>query len=205
MLRDRLQPMRNARSIRRWSLLAVAVGLAVSAMAADQQSSAPPSHAAQSVQSTTPKKKKSPVATSPLASKIAAARKSKLGSAPSSSVEAGKRDPFRVPVAPTGHGNNENMQDAAPGEALPPGVRGLLIAQLRLEGVVREQDSNKMIAVVTNDTRRAYFLTENEAVYNGIVSKITPDAVYFKENVLDEKGHVTTHEVMKRLVSGEGR
>ncbi len=31
------------------------------------------------------------------------------------------------------------------------------------------------------------------------VSKITPDAVYFKENVLDANGRLTTHEVMKRL------
>jgi type II secretory pathway component PulC len=90
---------------------------------------------------------------------------------------------------------------------LPPGVRGLLIAPLKLEGVVREQTANKMIAVVTNETRRAYFLTENESVYNGVVSKITPDAVYFKENVLDANGRVTTREVVKRLVPapGEGR
>ena len=80
----------------------------------------------------------------------------------------------------------------------------MLIADLRLEGVVREQTANRMIAVVTNNTRRAYFLTENEAVYNGVVSKITPDAVYFTENVLDSNGHLTTREVMKRLTSGSG-
>jgi hypothetical protein len=42
-----------------------------------------------------------------------------------------------------------------------------------------------MIAVVTNYTKRAYFLRENDTVYNGIVSRITPDAVYFKENTLN--------------------
>jgi type II secretory pathway component PulC len=83
----------------------------------------------------------------------------------------------------------------------------LLISQLILEGVVREQTENKMIAVVTNETKRAYFLRENQSVYNGIVSKITPEAVYFKENVLDSNGRVTTREVVKRLgpASGEGR
>ena len=90
---------------------------------------------------------------------------------------------------------------------MPPGSRGLLISQLKLEGVVREQVNNKMIAVVTNETRRAYFLTENEAVYNGVVSKITPDSIYFKENVLDANGRVTTREVVKRMnpTPGEGR
>jgi type II secretory pathway component PulC len=99
------------------------------------------------------------------------------------------------------------MEGASPGEVLPPGERGLLISQLTLEGVVREQTDNKMIAVVTNQTKRAYFLHENQSVYNGVVSKITPDAVYFKENVLDVDGRVTTREVVKRLSSapGEGR
>jgi hypothetical protein len=83
----------------------------------------------------------------------------------------------------------------------------LIVSQLRLEGVVREQTSNKMIAVVTNETRRAYFLTEKQAVYNGIVTKITLDAVYFTENALDADGRVTTREVVKKLNSapGEGR
>ena len=44
-------------------------------------------------------------------------------------------------------------------------------------------------------------------MYNGVVTKITLDAVYFKENVLDAEGRVTTREVVKRLgsASGEGR
>jgi len=122
----------------------------------------------------------------------------------------GKRDPFKFPTSVSGGGpriGGESISDSSPVGVLPPGVRGLLIAPLKLEGVVREQTANKMIAVVTNETRRAYFLTENESVYNGVVSKITPDAVYFKENVLDANGRVTTREVVKRLVPapGEGR
>ena len=58
-----------------------------------------------------------------------------------------------------GKGGAENIMESAPGGVLPPGVRGLLISQLKLEGVVREQTANKMIAVVTNETKRAYFLT----------------------------------------------
>jgi len=48
---------------------------------------------------------------------------------------------------------------------------------------------------------------EHQSVYNGVVTKITLDAVYFKENVLDAEGRVTTREVVKRLgsASGEGR
>jgi hypothetical protein len=120
----------------------------------------------------------------------------------------GKRDPFKLPEAFGGKGGAENiLESASPGGVLPPGARGLLISQLTFKGWVREQTTNKLIAVVTNETKRAYFLTENESVYNGVVSKITLDAVYFKENVLDSEGRVTTREVVKRLGSapGEGR
>jgi len=121
---------------------------------------------------------------------------------------AGRRDPFRLPSYMTAKGGgSENVMESEPGGVLPPGKRGLVISHLLLQGVVREQTSNKMIAVVTNETKVARFLYENDALYNGVVSKITPDAVYFKENVLDAKGRVTTREVVKRLGSapGEGR
>jgi hypothetical protein len=90
---------------------------------------------------------------------------------------------------------------------LPPGIRGLVISELRLEGIVRQAPANTMIAVVTNYTKRAYFLRVNDTVYNGVVSKITPEAVYFKENTLDSSGRVATHEVELKLGSapGEGR
>ncbi len=61
-----------------------------------------------------------------------------------------------------------------------------------------------MIAVVDNVSNRAYFLRENDAVYNGIVTKITPDAVIFRENALDQSGKVVTREVVKRLGQGPG-
>jgi hypothetical protein len=64
-----------------------------------------------------------------------------------------------------------------------------------------------MIAVVTNHTKRAYFLRGNDTVYNGVVTRITPDAVYFKENTLDSDGRVGAREVVMKLgaPTGEGR
>jgi hypothetical protein len=124
---------------------------------------------------------------------------------PSALAAGGKRDPFKLPEFATAKGGEGILNMA--GGVLPPGARGLLISHLMLEGIVRQDSANKMIAVVTNETKRAYFLTENESVYNGVVSKITPDSVYFKENVLDSNGRVTTREVVKKLGSapGEGR
>jgi len=180
-------------------LAALVLGLGASPSWADQQTTKSPRQSAKTAQ--TPGKKTA------MSAKASAQRKTKTASSLTSPSAAGKRDPFKLPEAAGGAVNAEGIREMAPGGVLPPGVRGLMISQLKLEGVVREQTANKMIAVVTNETRRAYFLTENESVYNGVVSKITPDAVYFKENVLDAEGRVTTREVVKRLGSapGEGR
>jgi hypothetical protein len=83
----------------------------------------------------------------------------------------------------------------------------LVIGQLLLQGIVRQDRTNTMIAVVTNYTKRAYFLRENDTVYNGLVNKITPDAVYFSEKYLDQSGQASSREVIKRMgpAPGEGK
>ena len=120
------------------------------------------------------------------------------------STAAGRRDPFKTWGTP---GPVSHVAAAAVTGALPAGTRGLVISQLRLEGTVRQEPEKTMIAVVTNYTKRAYFLKVNDTVYNGVVSKITPEAVYFKENTLDASGRVATHEVEVKLglAPGEGR
>jgi hypothetical protein len=115
--------------------------------------------------------------------------------------EGGRRDPFLIPKEPKGGPLAEQMEGAGP---LPPGKRGLIISQLRLEGTVRQAGGRPAIAVVTNTTNRAYFLRENDEVYNGVVSKITPDSIYFTENVRTPGGPTTSREVIKRLGSGPG-
>lgn len=114
---------------------------------------------------------------------------------------AGKRDPFKLP-APPRNAKEEDFRDA-----LPPGKRGLVIGQLRLEGIVREYDGNSTIAVVTNQTNQAYFLRVHDEVYNGVVSGITANAIHFEENRQDNRGRLETREIVLKLGSpgGEGR
>ena len=206
MAKHRFQHMRRIQAIRLLLIAALALGLGVSSSWADQQAPQAPPRAPKTAQPSGQKKTEAAPAVAKSV-KAAVQRKTKTTPSQRAALAAGKRDPFKIPLVATGKGNGESVMDSAPGGALPPGVRGLLISQLRLEGVVRQQTANKMIAVVTNETRRAYFLHESDSVYNGVVSKITPDAIYFKENVLDGNGRVTNREVMKRLgsASGEGR
>jgi hypothetical protein len=114
-------------------------------------------------------------------------------------AETARRDPFYIPPLPKPGVEGEIIQGP-----LPPGKRGLIISQLTLEGIVRMETNNTMIAVVANPANRAYFLRQNDEVYNGAVTKITSDSVTFTEKYRDAEGRESTREVVKRLAPTPG-
>jgi hypothetical protein len=99
---------------------------------------------------------------------------------------SGKRDPFFSPVVqqPSGSGCSS-------------GKKCLEIGNINLRGVVKSDSG--FIAVVTNNLNKAYFLRENDPVFNGYVVKITGDSVVFQETVQDKLGKPFTREVVKRI------
>lgn len=137
------------------------------------------------------KRAKAPASTAVAAMKPAPAMKP---------VPLNERDPFSIPKPVTAEGKVTETQIEPTGT----GTRSLVIGQLKVEGIVREDKTNKMIAVVTGRTNLAYFLRENDTVYDGVVSKITPDSVHFTENYLDDAGRMTTRDVIKPLGGGPG-
>jgi len=214
MFNGRLQPERVTFAVRVLFLLVGVLGLAAVTGGAGQTSTnMPPSTNKVKAQVPPPSPKlqqnQPPLPAPPKSSKKPAARPEQAESAkkttPSTLASAaGRRDPFKPWFTPGAAGPST---PAPVPEALPAGIRGLIVSELRLEGVVRQMPANTMIAVVTNQNRRAYFLRVNDTVYNGAVSRITPEAIYFKENTLDSSGRVATHEVELKLGSapGEGR
>jgi len=105
---------------------------------------------------------------------------------------APRRDPFKPLIQP-------KAAEALP-IRLPAGKPGLVIGQLTIQGIVRNIDG-KWMAVVDNKTKRSYFLYERDELYNGVVTKITPDSVTFEERSLDTAGRTRTRGVVKRLGS----
>jgi len=97
----------------------------------------------------------------------------------------GKRDPFFSPVVQTN------------GSGCSTGKKCLEIGAINLRGVVKSD--NGFIAVVTNSLNKAYFLRENDPVFNGYVVKITGDSVVFQETVQDKLGKSFTREVVKKI------
>jgi hypothetical protein len=97
----------------------------------------------------------------------------------------GKRDPFFSPVVQTN------------GSGCSTGKKCLEINGINLRGVVKSD--NGFIAVVTNNMNKAYFLRENDPVFNGYVVKITGDSVVFQETMQDKLGKPFTREIVKRI------
>ncbi len=100
----------------------------------------------------------------------------------------GKRDPFFSPV----------VQQTS-GSGCSTGKKCLEIGQINVRGIVKSQDG--FIAVVTNSLNKAYFLHENDPVFNGFVLRITGDSVVFQETYQDKLGKPVTREVTKTVVA----
>jgi hypothetical protein len=77
------------------------------------------------------------------------------------------------------------------------GKKCLIVDQVMLKGVVRSQGES--IAVVSSTANKTYFLRENDPVYNGVVVKITPDSIVFRESVTDRLGKTVQREVVKKV------
>lgn len=102
----------------------------------------------------------------------------------SHSVE--RRDPFVSVVVERGKGT-----------CSAGGKKCIVPDQVKLQGVVKASDGN--IAVVVNQENRAYFLRENDPVFNGVVTRITESAITFKERTTDLFGRPVMREVVKKI------
>ena len=100
----------------------------------------------------------------------------------------GKRDPFFSPVV-----------QQVTGSGCSTGKKCLEIGQINVRGIVKSEEG--FIAVVTNGLNKAYFLHENDPVFNGYVLRITGDSVVFQESYEDKFGKPVTREVTKRVVA----
>jgi len=101
----------------------------------------------------------------------------------------GRRDPFISPV----------VANKATGSGCSTGKKCLEIGAINLRGVVHAESG--FIAVVSNGLNKAYFLRENDPVFNGYVVKITGDSIVFQETLQDRLGKSFTREVTKKITA----
>jgi hypothetical protein len=136
-----------------------------------------------------PKKEEAPVAANLAAAPAADAASPEEQAVQTSKNSAnGRRDPFISPVV-----------SHAGGSGCSTGKKCLEIGAINLRGVVHAESG--FIAVVSNNMNKAYFLRENDPVFNGYVVKITGDSIVFQETVQDRLGKTFTREVVKKITT----
>jgi hypothetical protein len=101
-----------------------------------------------------------------------------------------RRDPFRSLFEKV----------ALEGEKRPPGIAGMLISEIDLDGIVQD-GSGGDIAFFTGSDSKGYFLRVGERVYDGTVIGIDPSegTVTFRQKVDDPRQIKPFRDVVRRL------
>ena len=104
--------------------------------------------------------------------------------------EAGHgRDPFAALVRQSDPNDSRGN--------LPPGIAGLQVATVRIQGMVKTPDG--MVAVVENPQDSVYFLHDGDHIYDGVVEKIGIEGITFRQESKDAFGRTVDRDVAKRL------
>ncbi len=137
-----------------------------------------------------PKTPPSKAAAKPAPKTGKSAEATKTASAPA------RRDPFITLIG------KESGGPVGPAIKLPPGIGGLQVSTLILQGIV--SGPTGMIAVVANPQRSVYFLHVGDKLFDGNVEHIEIGAVTFHETGKDAFGKPLEREVVRRLNSSSG-
>ena len=130
-----------------------------------------------------------------------AGKKKAIVEAPAAPVgvkyDSGNRpDPFFNPNVLLKKKAADQDEEEPLGQA-PPGIAGMLIANVKLLGTVHDDVSPT--AVLFGTDRRSYFLKESDRLFDGYVKKIEADSVILIRETRLKSGKILTHEVTKRL------
>jgi Tfp pilus assembly protein PilP len=168
-----------------WAVLALSFTLSSAAGA----QSAPAKNAARKAKASS---SKNPAPAASSEAKTSKASTNDPAPAMKSDAVTAKRDPFQPLVSNTkpSHG------------PLPPGKAGLIIGTVHVDGTVKSPSG--MMAVVSNEEQKVYFIREGDKLYDGDVEKIGLDGVTFKENSKDAFGKPVERMVTKRIYQSAG-
>jgi Tfp pilus assembly protein PilP len=104
---------------------------------------------------------------------------------------AGRRDPFRSLL----EGFEEQSDEGA--EVRPPGLPGMLVEELRVEGII--ETPSGILAFVQGRDNLSYIIRPGTKLYNGEVKEIFRDRVVFRQQVNDPKQVRPYNEVVREV------
>jgi hypothetical protein len=113
----------------------------------------------------------------------------------------GRRDPFVNPVPKP----VVEQQPAPPPVVRPPGLRGVLINEATIIGVVTSKEPQMNVAVIQAPGSRIYFAARGDSLFDAVVKEIQADAVVFELPGTRSQGQATPpREVVRRVRATPG-
>ena len=108
----------------------------------------------------------------------------------------GRRDPFRsLDVTRT-------IQAASAPIVRPPGLKGQLVSEIRIMGIVKSK--GELTAIVQGYRDKTFFIHANDILYDGKVLEIRNDAVIFDQTLTDNLGKKISQQIVKKLYPKRG-
>lgn len=107
----------------------------------------------------------------------------------------GRRDPF---LSLLGRGD-----DPASSGTRPPGVPGLLIADVTVKGILRARGG--FVAMIQSPDSKTYIVRPGDRLFDGSVKSIVHDKVVFSQDVNDPLSLVKQREIPKPVRAADGR
>jgi hypothetical protein len=104
---------------------------------------------------------------------------------------AGRRDPFRSLLE-----GFEELEEG-PAKARPPGLPGMLVEELRVEGII--ETPTGILAFVLGRDNISYIIRPGTKLFNGLVFEIQPKKVVFRQDVNDPNRLKQYEEVVREL------
>jgi len=104
---------------------------------------------------------------------------------------AGRRDPFRSLLE-----GFEELEEG-PAKARPPGLPGMLVEELRVEGII--ETPTGILAFVLGRDNVSYIIRPGTKLFNGLVFEIQPKKVVFRQDVNDPNRLKQYEEVVREL------
>jgi hypothetical protein len=88
----------------------------------------------------------------------------------------GRRDPFVNPIP-----KPKDPEPAIP-VVRPPGLKGVLVSEANLMGVVTSKEPTMNKVVIRAPGNKTYFAARGDALFDAVIKEIRPDAVVFTLN-----------------------
>lgn len=112
----------------------------------------------------------------------------------------GRRDPFVNPIP-----KPKDEQPVTP-VVRPPGLRGVLVSETTIIGIVTSKDPMMNVAVIQAPGSKTYFASRGDALYDAVVKEIQGDAVVFEVAApgRDRSDRNPPREIVRKLRSTPG-